>query len=166
MALTPKQAYALSRTYTEDTAEEFGAVKGAPCEIAGITAITGGHRITFSWTNTAGETRTDYMDVMNGEKGEKGDDGDTGVGIERIHQVNDTIIIYYTDGTSSDPIEIPTVPGEDGFSPEITVAQSTSDTYKLHIKTADDEFDTPNLRGGGAGIDMEVVDEVLVFSED
>lgn len=44
------------------------------------------------------------------------------------------------------------VRGDDGFSPEITVAENTLNSYKLHIKTktstgAFNEFDTPNLRG-------------------
>lgn len=40
-------------------------------------------------------------------------------------------------------------PGADGFSPVITIKTDTSSEYVLHIKTADDEFDTPNLKGGG-----------------
>ena len=39
------------------------------------------------------------------------------------------------------------VRGDDGFSPEITVAENTLNSYKLHVKTKDNEFDTPNLRG-------------------
>lgn len=156
--MTTNQVYALSKKYTQDTAEEFGAVKGAPCTIQSIEPIENGQRITFAWTNSQGTTITDTMDVFNGPK------GDQGVGIERIHQSGTTIIIYYTDG-SSVPIDIPTVKGDPGYSPEITVAESTLTSYKLHIKTEDDEYDTPNLKGGGAGIDMEVDDEVLIFSE-
>lgn len=37
--------------------------------------------------------------------------------------------------------------GEDGFSPVITVKKDTDTEFILHIKTADDEFDTENLKG-------------------
>ena len=99
MALTAEQAYALSKKYTKSTAEEFGALKGAPCTIQSIVDIDGGHRITFSWENSQGQTLTDTVDLMDGE------------------------------------------------SPEIVVKESTGSTYILHIKTADGEFDTPNLKG-------------------
>lgn len=38
---------------------------------------------------------------------------------------------------------------EDGVTPEITVKENTNARYVLHIKSGDNEFDTPNLRGGG-----------------
>ena len=63
------QAYVLSKSYTSETAEEFGAVKGAPCEIQKKEAIEGGTRITFLWKNSEGETRTDTLDLMDGEDG-------------------------------------------------------------------------------------------------
>ena len=37
--------------------------------------------------------------------------------------------------------------GEDGFSPVITIKKDTDTEFILHIKTADDEFDTENLKG-------------------
>lgn len=145
MALTAEQAYALSKKYTKATADEFGAVKGAPCTIDSIVDIEGGHRITFSWENSSGQTLTDTLDLMDGEQGKS---------IADINQEDDKIILVYTDGTESDPITVPTIQGEkgdSGFSPEITVAESTATSYKLHIKTEDDEFDTPNLKGSGGG---------------
>ena len=44
-------------------------------------------------------------------------------------------------------INLGRVRGDDGFSPEITVAADTPLTYKLHVKDGTHEFDTPNLRG-------------------
>lgn len=69
-------ALALAKTYTDESISGAGGLKGDPCEISEITDITGGHRVTFSWTSKSGETQTQDMDVMNGEKGEKGDDGE------------------------------------------------------------------------------------------
>lgn len=59
----------------------------------------------------------DYFDGTNGKDGKDGKDGVNG----------------------SD--------GSDGFSPKITVTENTDEVYKLNIKTADDEFSTPNLKG-------------------
>ncbi len=50
-----------------------------------------------------------------------------------------TVVVY--DGT----------PGDDGYSPTITVKTSTSSEYVLTIQTADGSFDTPNLKGSGGG---------------
>lgn len=61
--------YAKSKTYTNETAEEFGGLKGANCQIQSIVPITGGNRINFEWVNSAGETRTSTLDVMNGLQG-------------------------------------------------------------------------------------------------
>lgn len=153
------QILAICKAYTKSTVEGAGAIKGSPCTVKSIEPIEGGNKVTFAWVKTTGEEVTESMDVMDGAVGA------TGVGIQRIHQDGDSLIIYYTDGTHSDPIVVPTIKGDPGFSPEITVAQSTTSIYKLHIKTEDDEFDTPNLKGGGSSIDMEVVDETLVFEE-
>jgi len=56
--------------------------------------------------------------------------------------------------------------GEPGVSPEITVEESTASSYKLRIKTDDDEFVTPNLKGSGGsgGIDVSVSEESLIFT--
>lgn len=55
--------------------------------------------------------------------------------------------------------------GEAGVSPEITIAEQSSTTYKLHIKDGTDEYDTPNLKGmGGIGVDVAVDKEALKFT--
>ena len=41
--------------------------------------------------------------------------------------------------------------GLQGVSPSITVKENTSDSYVLTIVTAEGSFDTPNLKGQGAG---------------
>ncbi len=64
--LTSDQAYILSKKYTKDTADEFGAVKGAPCTIKSIVHQNGRNIVTFEWTNSAGETRESVMYVQDG----------------------------------------------------------------------------------------------------
>ena len=61
-------AYALSRKYTQDTADALGAVKGAPCEIQSIVydEETGTTTITFSWTGTSGQVQTDTAVIHDG----------------------------------------------------------------------------------------------------
>ena len=102
--------YALSKGYTNDTADSLGAVKGAPTTIKSITEIDGGHRITFEWTGTSGKTETSTLDVMNGvdgkdgQKGEQGEKGKTPVkGVD------------YVDGKD----------GQNGYSPTISITDIT-----------------------------------------
>ncbi len=170
-------AYKASKTYTDKTAEEFGGLKGANCTIKSITPISGGNRITFEWENTSGVTQEGTLDVMDGVDG---DDG-RGIKSVDINASNHLIITYDDDstkdagevetvqgedgksayevaveqgyvGTEEEWLEsLKGEQGEEGFSPEITVKESTSDRYVLTIKTKDDEFDTPNLKGGGSG---------------
>ena len=149
-----KETLAVSMAYTKATAEGQGAIKG-----------------------DKGDKGDPGPKGDKGDTGEQGPKGDTGRGILSVDAVlgESQIVVEYDDGTQSSPIDIPTVKGdkgdtgeqgpkgdpgengqdgadgEDGFSPQITVKESTSETYKLHIKTADDEYDTPNLKGGGSG---------------
>lgn len=171
------QAYVLGKKYTDETAEEFGALKGASAQIQSIVPITGGNRITFEWVNSAGATRTSTLDVMNGT------DGEDAVQIVDIRaNASNQILVEMADGTIYTTATIPTVQGEEGksayevaveqgyvgteeewleslkgeqgdegFSPEITVEESTSERYVLKITTKDDEFLTPNLKGSGSG---------------
>ena len=69
----------VAKKYTDDSlAGTTGVIAGKPCKIASITDITGGHRVTFAWTDDEGTSKTSTMDVMTGSKGDKGDKGDTG----------------------------------------------------------------------------------------
>lgn len=57
--------------------------------------------------------------------------------------------------------------GEDGYSPSITVKESTDTSYVLTITDATGSFDTPNLlAGSGAAMSETKVDKVLsTYSE-
>ena len=140
MSFTPKQAYALSKGYTDQSIEgTSGVLAGKNCQISSIEQMEGGTRVTFSWYKD-GETeaRVDSIFVPDGAKGDKGDSGQKGDTGEK---------------------------GDEGFSPEITVVEQTATTYKLKIVTEDSEFITPNLKGGGSGgLDVGVIDESLVFT--
>ena len=105
-------AFALSKKYTEETAEEFGGLKGASCQIQSIAAITGGNRITFLWENTSGATRTSTMDVMDGEDGLSIVSATIGA--------DDHLILTLSNGTTLDAGEIPTA----ATAEEITYANA------------------------------------------
>ena len=60
------QAYILSKRYTEETAAEFGAVKGAPAQVQKIVHQNGKSVVTFQWENSKGETQTSEMTVSDG----------------------------------------------------------------------------------------------------
>lgn len=80
---------------------------------------------------------------IQGEKGDKGDVGETGPQGEQ------------------GPIGPEGAKGNDGVSPKITVKEQTDTEYVLNIKTADSDFDTPNLQGqnasGGSSIEIQVL---------
>ena len=125
---------ALAKKYTSDTAEQFGAVKGAPCKIKSIMDIDGGHRITFEWKNDAGATQESTLDVIDGigQKGDKGDQGDPGVpGAPG------------TDGKDG-------ADGADGYSPTVTVTPITGgNRVTITDASGDHTFDVMNGSGGG-----------------
>lgn len=136
--------YNKSKKYTDTSIEgTTGPLAGKNCQIASIEDIIDegkiiGKRVTYTWYKD-GETvaRTSTMDVMNGEDGADGEKGDPGEKGE---------------------------PGDPGFSPEITVEEATANTYKLKITTEEGDIVTPNLKGGGEGVDVDVSDESLVFT--
>lgn len=121
-------AWLLANAFTKDTADEFGAVKGAPCTVGDVTFDADGNTVVeLVWTNSAGQTRTTPATIKKGEKGdtgetgeqgpkgdigetgergEKGDKGDKGVGIESITKqstsgLTDTYLITFADGTTT-----------------------------------------------------------------
>ena len=67
-------AMLLSNTYTEESLDGVGALKGVPCQIESKESITGGTRITFLWVSNSGKEYRTVMDVMNGVDG-VGEDG-------------------------------------------------------------------------------------------
>lgn len=98
---------ALAKQYTDTSLAGGGAIKGKNCVVDSITAITGGHRVTFKWTLDNGTEETGYMDVMDGEKGDKGNKGDTGIGIASVSvNSNNHLIITYEDSSTEDAGQI------------------------------------------------------------
>lgn len=63
-------SYSLSKKYTKDTAEEFGAIKGASAQIQSIEKDDNINTVTFKWENSEGETRTGQMIVADGSQGD------------------------------------------------------------------------------------------------
>lgn len=95
------ETLAVARKYTDDSLAGAGAVAGVPCKIQSITAITGGNRVTFLWTDNNGDDHTSAMDVMNGV------DGEDGKGIQSVSvNAQNHLIITYTDGTTVDAGQI------------------------------------------------------------
>lgn len=60
------QSFILSRKYTDETAIEFGGLKGANCTIKSIVNENGRNIVTFEWTNSAGQKRESEMIVKDG----------------------------------------------------------------------------------------------------
>ena len=58
--------YVLSKKYTDETAQQFGGLKGAPCKIKSIVKQDGQNIITFQWTNDEGDTRESRLYVEDG----------------------------------------------------------------------------------------------------
>ena len=133
-----EEALAIAKSYTKKSLEGAGALKGAPCTIKSITEVDGGQKVTFEWTGTSGTKQTSEMTVKNGVSV-------TGVS----DKGNGVFTLLLSDGSETDPI--PTVKGDDGFSPTITEdAGNTDDIYKLVIADKNGSITTPNLKGGGS----------------
>ena len=58
--------YAASKKYTDDTAEQFGGLKGANCKVKSIVHQNGRSIVTFEWKNDSNETRESTMTVQDG----------------------------------------------------------------------------------------------------
>ena len=136
--MTAEEAYVLSKSFTKKSLDGQGALKGAPCTIKSITEVDGGQKVTFEWTGTSGKKQTSEMTVKNGVSV-------TGVS----DKGNGVFTLLLSDGSETDPI--PTVKGDDGYSPTITEdAGNTDDIYKLVIADKNGSITTPNLKGGGS----------------
>lgn len=57
---------AMAKKYTNDTAIQFGGLKGAPCKIQSIVEGDGYNTVTFEYKNDEGATQTRTMRVING----------------------------------------------------------------------------------------------------
>lgn len=60
------QAYVISKKYTDETAIQFGGLKGASCTIKSITHQNGRNIVIFEWKNDQGATRESEMIVYDG----------------------------------------------------------------------------------------------------
>ena len=58
--------YALARKYTDETADQFGGLKGAPCQVQSVVKTDGQSVITLVWKNDAGETKESEVYVNDG----------------------------------------------------------------------------------------------------
>lgn len=58
--------YALCKKYTDETASQFGGLKGAPCKVKSVIKDDGRSTITLEWKNDAGETRESEVYVDDG----------------------------------------------------------------------------------------------------
>jgi len=85
------QTYALLKKYVNDTLIGIGALKGAPCEVQGISKVGGVTTVTLKWEDTTGGIHTSNFDVNDG------------VSVSNA-KVNDfgNLIITLSDGTTID----------------------------------------------------------------
>lgn len=152
----------------------------------------GTHTITFAWQDNAGQSHTSPLTVADGKDGkgiagvtqsadgksitvvyddgtmsspmpiptEKGDNGKSAydVAVENGFSGTEAEWLASLKGEDGEA----GAAGADGFSPEITVKENTQSKYILHIKTADDEFDSPNLKSGSGGGGGEETEELTV----
>lgn len=108
------------KKYVDKTMLGGGAVVGKNVTISSIVPITGGNRVTFSYTLDDGTVNTSSMDVMDGVDGKDGLSGDDGVGISKIEKINtidlvDTYRITFTDGSTFDYVITNGARGERGI---------------------------------------------------
>lgn len=64
--MNAKQAYILAKKYTDDTAVQFGGLKGAPAKILSVVKKDGQNIITFGWDNDLGEHQETKIYVDDG----------------------------------------------------------------------------------------------------
>lgn len=58
--------YVLSKKYTDETAIQFGGLKGANCQIKSVEKRDGQNIVTFKWKNDDGDVRESVMTVDDG----------------------------------------------------------------------------------------------------
>lgn len=90
-------AWLLANSFTKQTADEFGAVKGAPCTVGNVSYDSDGNTIVeLVWTNSSGVKKTSEMKVNAGR-------GVKSVAID----ASEHLILTMTDDTTIDAGEIP-----------------------------------------------------------
>jgi len=58
--------YALAKKYTDETAIQFGGLKGAPCKVKSVIKENGQNIVTLEWKNDEGETRESQIFIDDG----------------------------------------------------------------------------------------------------
>lgn len=59
-------SYALSKKYTDETAIQFGGLKGAPCKVKSVEKKDGQNIVTLIWKNDDDETRETKIYIDDG----------------------------------------------------------------------------------------------------
>ena len=65
-AVTYALAKKFAKDYTDETAAQFGGLKGAPCTVKSIEKVDGKNIVTLEWENDEGETRESELIVEDG----------------------------------------------------------------------------------------------------
>ena len=69
---------ALAKKFTKETAQQMGAVKGAPCTVESIEKEGKINTVTLQWENDQGATETTTVQIADGADGHDGQDGAPG----------------------------------------------------------------------------------------
>lgn len=69
---------ALAKKFTKETAQQMGAVKGAPCTVESVEKEGKINTVTLQWENDQGETETTTVQIVDGADGHDGQDGTPG----------------------------------------------------------------------------------------
>lgn len=104
---------ALAKKFTKDTANQFGAVKGANCKVIGTEIQETKTKVTFQWKNDADEVKTSDVFIPNGAEG---------VSVKSVSVDSDNhIIVTLSDGSVIDAGELDTL---DRLSASLTATVS------------------------------------------
>ena len=133
-----------ARAYVKATADQMGALKGSPCEVEFVEAITGGTKVTLGWDSKSGQHQSTFFYVMDGQ------DGADGKGIASVLvNAEGHLIITYTDGTSTDAGKIEVFSAVDS----------------VNGKTGDVELVLSDVVTVGSGLTYDPVTNTLSISE-
>lgn len=165
----------LANDYTDQSLLGGGSLVGKNVTISSITPITGGNRVTFSYTLDNGTVKTSTMDVMdgkdgidgidgtNGKDGQPGSDGTDGIGISKIEKIGtvdlvDTYRITFTDNSTFDYEVKNGADGQGGSG-----GSSTDEKVKLDATSTDAKY--LNELIDNATIEVDAINNCLVVKK-
>lgn len=172
------QAYILSKGYTKKSLDGVGALKGSPATIKSIVDNGDGtHTITFEWESNSGVKSTSNLIVADGADGKSvasvaidganhlivtlDDSATIDAGLVPTAQGESAYDVAVDDGYSGTEEEwLESLKGDEGFSPTITVKESTDERYVLTITNESGDYDTPNLKGSGGADEPLTAEQV------